>query len=170
MSKKLRPVTVIGDVVEVPLASGGFAITDAALADVVGRYNWSRAAHDSVVYAVANEKVGHRKFRTLRMHRLVLGAKPGDLIDHVNGCGLDNRLSNLRFATRAQNGWNAQASSLNTSGVRGVHWNKSDRRWVATITANRKRHFLGNFRNLDEAAEAYAAAARALHGEFRRAG
>lgn len=169
MSKRLRPVTLRGAIVEVPLASGRVAITDSKFAEIVGAYNWSEVSFGNVSYAYANQKVGHRKFKTIRMHRLIYKVETHEIIDHINGDGLDNRVANLRKADRAQNNWNSLASSLNKSGVKGVHWNRAAGKWTAGISARGKRYFLGYFTTIPEAKAAYDSAAKTLHSDFRRA-
>lgn len=109
--------------------------------------------------------------RLYRAHRLawlhVHGAWPLRHIDHANGDGTDNRLSNLREANQSQNVGNARRKVTCKSGFKGVAAYRS--RWVATIgKAGRKRH-LGVFDTAEEAHAAYLAAAIARYGEFARA-
>jgi hypothetical protein len=99
------------------------------------------------------------------MHNVIMGVKG---IDHANGNGLDNRRSNLRPFTGAQNHWNSGISRTNWSGHKGVGWNKAEGKWRARIQANGKRLFLGYFDTAEDAGHAYDAAARELHGEFAR--
>jgi hypothetical protein len=108
-------------------------------------------------------------------HRLawfyVHGTWPNDQIDHINGDRSDNRFSNLREATNSENQQNRGVQSNNTSGCKGVNWAKHANKWRAAIMHNGKPKHLGYFDadKLDEAAAAYAKAAREHHGEFARA-
>jgi hypothetical protein len=86
------------------------------------------------------------------------GSWPGNEIDHINGDRLDNRIANLRSATRQENGKNVSIGSRNTSGTIGVHWEKRTLRWVAQIHKNGKNKFIGRFKSKDEAIEARAKA------------
>lgn len=110
--------------------------------------------------------------KSYRAHRLawllVHGRWPNGDIDHKNGDTLDNRLENLRECTRAENLWNMKRPDRNNSGVKGVHWDRRDQRWVATITVRGTVHCLGYFRDKADAASARAKAATELHGEFAR--
>jgi len=106
------------------------------------------------------------------VHRLVWlcmsGTFPPEDIDHINGHRNDNRLSNLRLATRAENCMNSKVRNTNTSGVKGVSWNQETRRWTAYINVNKSRLHLGRFIRIEDAAAAYEEAAKKYFGEFAR--
>lgn len=91
-------------------------------------------------------------------HRLawfyIHGQWPSLEIDHINRDKADNRISNLRLATRRENIINKAPSKINRSGVTGVYWNKASRKWHAQIYANGKRHSLGLFTQKELAVEA----------------
>lgn len=103
-------------------------------------------------------------------HRLawlyVYGQWPVGEIDHINGIRNDNRICNLRVASRAQNLQNQKIRDVNKSGYKGVSWSKARKRWVAAIQVNRRKITLGRFRCIEEARLAYEAAAREHFGEF----
>jgi hypothetical protein len=93
------------------------------------------------------------------------GEWPAAEIDHINGNRLDNRICNLRAATRHENGSNLRKpKSTNTSGYLGVTWSKQRRKWAAQITVNRKGRVIGFFEDPAEAGAAYLQAKRELHG------
>ena len=103
-------------------------------------------------------------------HRLVWlyvhGDPMPDCIDHIDGNPLNNRFSNLRASTKAQNCANMRLRDANTSGVKGVGPYKG--RWRARIMVNFKDHHLGYFDTLEEAAKARFDAAVRLHGAFAK--
>jgi hypothetical protein len=88
-------------------------------------------------------------------HRLAwfyqTGEWPGADIDHVNGDRADNRLCNLREATRSRNCMNARMPANNTSGFKGVIWDRYKRKWRADIKLNGKNKTLGLFASPERA-------------------
>lgn len=98
---------------------------------------------------------------------MVNGAMPDGDIDHMNRLRGDNRIANLRVATRSQNNFNSTQRSDNASGYRGVSYFKRIGRWRADVAlGNGKRKYLGSFGTKEAAAAAYDLAAREIHGEF----
>lgn len=106
-----------------------------------------------------------------RVHRLVAIAfipnpdnKP--IVDHIDNNPLNNNLSNLRWASNSENNFNQKLSKNNTSGFKGVRWNKRNQRWIAIIKHNRKTIHLGSFVNKEDAIIARAKKAQELFGEY----
>lgn len=110
--------------------------------------------------------------RMLLAHRIIwflhYGAWPECGIDHINGDPSDNRVSNMRLASQAENSRNTRRSRNNTSGRKGVSWHKQRQRWRATIMVDYRTKHLGLFDSIDEASQAYCQAAIQLHGAFAR--
>lgn len=106
-------------------------------------------------------------------HRLVwlyvYGAWPMQ-IDHINMVRDDNRIANLRLATTSQNMANQKSPKHNTSGFKGVSYDQSRNRWFSTLHKDRKLMFRARFDTAEEAAAAYAKAAKKHFGEFARTG
>lgn len=100
---------------------------------------------------------------------IVYGEWPQSIVDHVNMDRTDNRLCNLRLATKSQNACNTRLYRNNTSGVKGVRWRQNAKKWTAEIRVNGRSKHLGTYDNKEDAAMAYAVAAQKLHGEFARA-
>jgi len=87
-------------------------------------------------------------------------------LDHINGNSLDNRIENLRPATSAQNMSNRKIFSNNTSGCKGVNWNKRNKKWQVSVGVNKKQKHIGYFDDF-ELAELVALEARdKYHGNF----
>jgi hypothetical protein len=103
----------------------------------------------------------------LIMHRLVMGISTKTIwIDHKNRDTLDNQKFNLRIATPSQNQQNANIRTDNTTGYKGVSRRYGD--FMARISVEGKRIYLGTFSNAEDAARAYDAAAVEHFGEFAR--
>jgi hypothetical protein len=103
-------------------------------------------------------------------HRLawlyVHGKYPTDAIDHVNRERDDNRISNLRECQNWQNSANRSMRADNSSGIRGVHFSKKKKKWVAMIGDKGSRKYLGIYESKESAHQAYKAASETLYGEF----
>ena len=146
-----------------------------------GAFRW-RESRSGIVggagsVAGAPDGQGYRQIgidgRLYREHRLawmwVTGSWPADDLDHINGDRSDNRIENIRPATRSQNNANGRRPKDNTSGHKGVSFDKKRQRWHAYVSKNYKRCHVGYFETLDEARLARAAAAERFYGEFARA-
>lgn len=110
-------------------------------------------------------KVGSRWVRVL-LHRFLLDAPTGVMVDHKNGNGLDCTRGNLRVANRNQKQHNSGPRN-GTSRFKGVY-RKTKNRWAAQIKARQTYRYLGLFATEEDAASAYDEAAKELHGEFAR--
>jgi hypothetical protein len=105
---------------------------------------------NKIGYVVAN--VGRKM---IYLHRLILNAKKGEVVDHRSGNTFDARRSNLRKVTKRQNCANrANLHPANTSGHRGVSFCKQTKRWKAVVKINFKQHWLGRFDTVEQAAAA----------------
>ena len=136
----------------IALSRGYFAEVDDADFDWLTSYNWSALLTDSdVVYAYG--KFGDKN---QLMHRVILGARRSEQVDHIDGDGLNNRRSNLRICTHAQNLMNKPA--------RG--YRKQKGRYYARIMIEGKEIALGGYATEEEATAAYQAATKRYFGEF----
>jgi hypothetical protein len=133
------------------------------------KYKWRicRTKGKNVTYAERSVRLSNGKYSRILMHRQLIDVPDGYVIDHINGCGLDNRRANLRLATVAQNAWNAKKRSPR-SGYKGVWFARDKGLWRASIVCNRKRIYLGYFRDRHEAAKAYDKASLKYHGRFAK--
>lgn len=107
--------------------------------------------------------------RRYLLHRMIWLYVHGDcpaIIDHIDGNPSNNALSNLRAATHSQNMANRPPQKNNSSGVKGVSFDRARNRWTASLTQNRKLINLGRFQTKAEAVAARRSAEEKYHGEF----
>lgn len=130
----------------------------------------SVAGHKAAADGYTRISVAGQKFLA---HHIVWCMHHGDLpkeIDHINGDKSDNRIENLRLATRAQNAANFhKLRATNTSGMRGVTWDAAKSSWKAQIGYQGKHKFLGYFDTQRDAGVCYNTVARILFGDFSNA-
>ncbi len=112
---------------------------------------------------------GHHYGQHRVVWKMVRGEDPGALdVDHIDRDRANNRIENLRLASRGKNCMNGPRRATNKSGYKGVHWHKACRMWVAKISVDKKRLHLGYFSTPELAHAAYVKAAAEAHGEFAR--
>ena len=110
--------------------------------------------------------VSNKRYLAHRVIFLMHNEYLPEMIDHIDGDRTNNRIENLRAATRAQNGHNFGLSAHNKSGHRNVYWSNKDNRWRVHLRCNGKRISCGSFVELDDAIAAANSAREKYHGEF----
>ncbi len=146
---------------------------------LTGAFRWRVARPGRVAGTPAGGKDGAKGYIKICVdgvsypaHRvawaMVTGSWPDALIDHKNGIVDDNRWSNLRAATAAENARNRKRDRDSTSGHKGAYWDKSINRWKGGIRVRGKLIYLGVFDTPEEAHAAYAEAAKKHFGAFAR--
>lgn len=163
-----------------PLTNGCFALVDADDWERVSQFKWngkSKSSQQGKVYAQRTIRLTPGrggKQTTVALHRFIMNAGPGDVVDHINGLTLDNRKANLRITDARGNSTNVTSSKRQKiGGYKGVSWNKSAGKWEANIAGGdarengkRRKLYLGLFNDPVAAAKAYDAAARHYFGEY----
>jgi hypothetical protein len=126
-----------------------------------GGYVWGSERHNSLYVIVTQD--GQQK----RLHRAIMNAQPGEVVDHINGNALDNRRCNLRITTQAGNNKNARKrKDAQTSKYKGVHYSSREKKWKAQIQKDGIKYNLGTYETEIEAAKAYDNAAIDLFKEY----
>lgn len=147
---------------KIPLTQGKFAVVDDEDFSFLIQWKWH---FGNGGYAIrADYSSGQRVW--FRMHRLLIETPSHLMTDHINGNKLDNRKINLRICTNAQNMRNTGLKTNNTSGHKGVSYDKERQKWSSQITFNYKLYHLGRFLTKEEAIIAYNMKAKDLFGEF----
>ena len=130
-------------------------LLDSSIVEKVSKYQWSIGRHGYVTSGAGKGQI--------LLHRLILGAKSGEYVDHINRNKLDNRKSNLRICSSQENAINREKQSNTSAKYKGVCQLKNNK-WQAQIHFNHKAIYL--FDTEEEAAKAYDNAARDMFGEF----
>ena len=156
---------------EITITQGKTALVDDEDYDYLNQMNW---------YCMKNKMGGYyastpicstgKPPKTLLMHRLILNARKGIQVDHINHSGLDNRKENLRLCTNSQNGMNRLPSKHKKyKGVRKIerfYKEKVYTYYEARITKDEKEKYLGIFKTEEEAVEKYNKTAIEYFGNF----
>lgn len=152
---------------KIPLTQGKFTMVDDEDFERVSEHKWCASKrYGKKYYAVRGLTIeGYQT--SMSIHRLIMNAKKGQEVDHIDGDGLNNRRSNLRFCTKAQNQMN-RAVSIGSSVYKGVYLSTKKDKWRACVRFNRKVTHLGYFATQKAAALAYDEKARELFGDFAR--
>jgi hypothetical protein len=143
----------------IELTKGKCAIVDDEDFDRVNQFKWKFDGYANRIKWVSSEK----RYVCVYMHRFIINTPAGFDTDHINGDKLDNRKSNLRAVSHSVNLQNRRHSRKNTSGYRGVCWDKSRNKWMAFINYRNKHITLGRFDDIIEAAKAYNKSAKELY-------
>lgn len=118
------------------------------------RYSW--CVTEDVITKAFYVRIYTPKGRNVKtsLHRLVMDAPIGLVVDHINHDTLDNRKSNLRVVTSDQNNQNRKgASKSGSTGVLNVHWDKNKKKYQVRVMVNKKKHFFGLYDTVDQAAK-----------------
>lgn len=133
---------------------------------ILNKFTW-RIQKNGYVVSSKPEKYGRG---LIYMHRIVMVPPEGMEIDHINVDKTDNRKENLRICTHEQNCANRKISSRNTTGFKGVSWDKSRGKWLSRIKHDGKQINLGRYESVEDAFRAYCLSAKKLKGEFKNYG
>lgn|ERR1035437_830838 len=136
---------------QIPLTQGKFAIVDDEDFEKLDKFNWQL---QSLGYAVRYKRIGVRKLNKrmiILMHRVINKTPDGFETDHRDRNKLNNQKSNLRTVTRSQNQQNIGILKNNTSGYRGIRWDKVNNKWLARIYVGNKGIHLGRYSTLQGA-------------------
>lgn len=152
---------------QIPLTQGKYAIVDDEDFEYLSKFKWCVSENNCSGKFYAQRRSDKASgLKVISMHRLLSKANVGEVVDHINGNSIDNRKSNLRTCSIAENSRNANRPVNNTSGYKGVYWDKSKNKWTAQIKFEKATIPLGRYHDIIEAAKAYNAAAIKYHGEF----
>lgn len=157
---RAKPAEPPGDIKRIPLGHGQYVLVDAADYEWLNQWKWTVYGHG---YAVRQEKG-----KTIYMHREIMQAPKGMIVDHIDGNPRNSYRRNLRLCTPTENAGNTVKRAGFTSRFKGVFLNKAVGKWCATIQFKGQSTGLGYFADEVEAARAYDLAAVERFGAFAR--
>jgi len=151
------------ETVQVELSNDYTAVIDSADWPIVKGYHWHGLLGKSgIVYAAASP---HKRV-TVYMHRLLLDAPAGARVSHHDHDGLNNRRSNISIRTCSEILRHNRGNGRNSSGYRGVTYNRQIKRWVAQIGMDGVNTYIGTRDTAEDAARLYDETVRERFGEF----
>ena len=153
-----------GPAIAIPLSRGKVAWVDAEDYHLVAGVKWFASNPASDVWYATRQVQVNGKRRRIWMHGVILGEKPGLRPDHEDNDGLNNRRTNLRYATSAQNSMNR---AFRRRGRKGVTTTKAGTYKASIMKGGRALH-LGTYKREDDALRVYDLSARAMFGEFAK--
>lgn len=153
---------------QIKLTQGKYALVDDADYEWLNQWKWfversNHASRDQHIRMDGRKEIKRR----VKMHRLIMDFPENMEVDHIDGNPLNNQRNNLRVVTHAQNQKNLKIPIHNTSGYKGVYWDKPRQKWIAAIHSGKTIN-LGGFDTKEEAAHKYNQAALEYFGEFAR--
>jgi hypothetical protein len=152
----------------ISLTRGLFAKVDDEDYDYLNQWKWSANYNKNAntYYATRSIILRNNKRTIILMHRLIMNAMSGILVDHQDHIGINNQKNNLRLSNYNQNNSNRKSSKKSSSKFLGVHWFKNSNKWCAKIQVNKKGIHIGYFHLEIDAAKAYNEMAIQYHGKF----
>ncbi len=157
---------------EIQLTQGKLALVDDEDFERINQHKWQAVKWKGTFYASRSIRKPDGARYMLFMHRAVMGTPENMQTDHIEcegpDYGLDNRKSNLRICTRAQNGQNRISYKNSASKYKGVNKRSKGTKWQASIRVDKKLISLGVYHHERDAAQAYNEAALKHFGPFAR--
>lgn len=152
----------------IPLTQGKIALVDDVDYEFLTQWKWLAIKVRYNYYAVRSVYISYSKRCHIRMHRIIVKAPDRMQVDHINCNGLDNRKSNLRLCTNAENQRHQRLNRKNTSGYKGVSYRKGNQQkpYDAKIRLNNKGIHVGCYYTGRAAGKAYDDAALKYFGQF----
>lgn len=156
-----------GSMKQIPLTQGQFTIVDDHWFDYLSQWKWlARWSKDTKsFYAVRWEGKGDSR-KTIRMSRVIMNTPDNMLCDHIHRNTLDNRESELRNVTKAQNNINRNIQKNNNSGLAGIFQRKDGGKYRAILRFGGKKVLDKTFQSIEGAVQARQEAEKKYFGEY----
>lgn len=128
-----------------------FVIVDEDEFEELNKVKWHFMKGYAVRRVYFGSENGKQIFKDIYMHRLINHTPDGFETDHINRDKLDNRKVNLKSVTSSQNKINKGIRKDNRSGINGIYFDKSRNLWAVEIMLDKKKIYLGRFKNMEDA-------------------
>lgn len=148
---------------KIALTQGKFTKIDDSDYENLNKFKWYAKKSGNTFYAYRN-----LNGKSIMMHAFIIKTPKGSDTDHIDGDGLNNQRNNLRACSHSENVKNKGKYKNNTSGFKGVLWDKVERKWKAEIRVDKKKKYLGRFCKKEDAYMAYCKACIEYHGVFSK--
>lgn len=154
----LNEIIIDGDTARIQLYNTKQEVIGEALIDTediprVSKYKWRLHKGGTARSKCAGVLTGNGKETyTNSLHRYIMNCPENMYVDHINGNRFDNRKCNLRICTNQENNFNTVKQITNTSGYKGVWYDKARDKWVSEIKYNGKKLFIGRYNTIEQAA------------------
>lgn len=146
-----------------------FAMVDDEDYEMLSKHGWGITGRlykgNKWLYAATVIRVDLRVYKSVSMHRMIMNAQKGQIVDHIDGNRFNNQKDNLRFCTHTENMRN-RAKHRTKNKYKGVYKNSRGKKFKAMIFEDGKLRVLGSFESEIEAAFVYDKAAMDIHGDF----
>jgi len=150
----------------IKLTQNKVAFVDDEDFEYLNKFKWYAQKGGNTFYAVRNEYL-NGKHKQIRMHRVVLSVLDKKImVDHADRNGLNNTKLNLRLCDNAENQWNTGLSICNTSGIKGIDYDKSRNKWRVQLRHKGRKYTFGRFINLQDAINVYNRKVKELRNKF----
>ena len=146
---------------EIKLTRGQYAMVDDKDFEWLNQWKWHATKTKYQFYARRTTTLAGKHIAQ-SMHRLILDAKKGEEVDHMNRNSLDNRRENIKICTRSENNRNRQV--FGGSKHRGVCWNKGSKKWASYLITEDEKFYLGLFKEEKDASDAFNKKYKEIHG------
>lgn len=160
-NKKYNDYLVYGDITFVFTSNNNIILIDTEDFHLIKDYCWNITLNE---YAQARDCSNGS---LVLMHRIITNAPNDKIVDHKNHNTLDNRKNNLRVCDYENNNANQLLSKNNTSGYKGVYWDKEKNKWEVKIGFKSKNLHIGYYENIKDAIKSRLQAEIKYFGEFR---
>jgi len=113
-------------------------------------------------------KIFNKRYYAHRLVYFIFNGYFPQEVDHIDGIKSNNKIENLRASTKSQNNMNAKKRKDNTSGIKGITWDKRCKKWKTYLQSNKIRYYLGSYKDIEMATQVINEFRKQHHNEYAR--